>query len=73
MRRAASTPSNAARAQAVTEQLGNVLCSGRSLSLALLSPAIEVAADGPPHDELPVTLDDAVPCTTRVKLRLLHC
>jgi hypothetical protein len=35
-------------------------------------PAMEVAADRPPHDELPVTLDDAVPRGTRVKLHLLH-
>jgi hypothetical protein len=40
--------------------------------LVLPPPAMEMAADRPPNDELPVALDDAVPGGTRVKLRLLH-
>jgi len=41
-------------------------------NLALPPPPIKVPADRAPHDELPVTLDDAVPGRTRVKLCLLH-
>jgi hypothetical protein len=42
-------------------------------NVALPPPAIEVVADGPSYDELPVTFDDAVPGGARVKLRFLHC
>jgi hypothetical protein len=46
--------------------------SSKASNVALPPPTMEVAADGAPHDEFPVTLDDAVPSGTRVKLRQLH-
>ena len=39
---------------------------------AVLPPPIEMTTDGLPHDESPVTLDDAVPGRTGVKLRFLR-
>jgi len=51
----------------------SVLDPDEEHSVALPPPATEVAADGAPHDEFPVTLDDAVTGGTRVKLRVLHC
>jgi hypothetical protein len=36
-------------------------------------PAIKMAADRAPHDELPIALDDAAPGGTCVKLCILHC
>jgi rare lipoprotein A (peptidoglycan hydrolase) len=51
---------------------GDKVCRRAPRRSGLPPPAMEVAADGPSDDELPIALDDAVPSGPGVKLRLLH-